>query len=110
MDWPSEIERMISGYKSGIEVIREVAGEGTGEAAAQLKPSIMEVFDLYRAPLEVIWCSLSPEQQQQVREVDDELLAADDEVHQLIGVSLSDQFKRIRKGASRNKRSRGEAA
>ena len=109
MDWPSEIERMISGYKSAIEVIREVAGEDTGEAAAQLK-SIMEVFDLYRAPLEVMWGSLSPAQQQQVRDLDGELLAADEEVHQLIGVSLSDQLKRIGKGTSRDKRSRGKAA
>jgi len=110
MDWPSEIERMISGYKSANEVIREVAGEGTDEAAAQLKPSIMEVFDLYRAPLEVMWGSLSPAQQKQVRDLDDELLAADEEVHQLIGVSLSEQLKRIGKGVARDKRSRRGAA
>jgi len=110
MDWAGEIERMISGYKSAIEVIREVAGEGTDEAAAQLKPSIMEVFDLYRAPLEVMWSSLSPAQQQGVRGLDNELLAADEEVHQLIGVRLSEQLKRIRKGTSRDKRSRGGAA
>jgi hypothetical protein len=110
MDWAGEIERMLSGYASAIEVICEVAAEGDGEEAAQLKPSIMEVFDLYRAPLQVMCDSLSPEQQQALRDLDEKLLAVDKEVHQLIEVSLSDHLKRIRGGASRLKRPRKSTA
>ena len=110
MDWASEIERMLSGYAFAIEVICEVVAEGTRDAAEQLRAHIMEVFDLYRAPLQVMCDRLGSEQQQELRDLDEKLLEAHKEVHRLIDVSLSDHLERIRGGASRPKRSRKSAA
>lgn len=91
----AEIERLVNGYRYAIEVIREVAAEGTGEAAEQLRPCIVEVFELYREPLEELWGHLGAVKQKQVRGLDDKLLKADDDVKQLLGMSLSERLDRI---------------
>ena len=70
----------------------------------------MDVFDLYRAPLQVMCERLSLEQQQELRDLDEKLLTAHKEVHQLIDVSLSDHLERIRGGAPQPKRRRKSAA
>jgi len=109
MDWTSEIERMLSGYAFAIDVICEVVAEGTRDAAEQLRAHIMEVFDLYRAPLQVMSDRLSPDQQQELSDLDGKLLAADKEIRRVIDISLVDHLERIRGGTAQPKRRRKSA-